>query len=137
MTSMGHRDNTSTMTDRYQSESLAVLRIATAALFLLHGTSKLFAFPIAFTGGRVRIESLMGIAGCLELGGGLLVLAGLMTRPVALVLAGEMAIAYFMTHATRAPWPIANGGELAIMFCVAFLCIAGNGPGAWALDAKR
>lgn len=125
------------MTDRYQSESLAVLRIATAAMFLLHGTSKLFAFPIAFVGGRVRLESLMGVAGCLELGGGLLVLVGLMSRPVALLLAGEMAIAYFTAHATRGAWPIANGGELAIIFCAAFLCIAGNGPGAWALDTKR
>lgn len=125
------------MTDRYQSESLAALRIAAAALFLLHGSSKLFGFPVHFPGGRVAVQSLMGVAGCLELGGGLLVLVGLMTRPVALVLAGEMVVAYFMAHATKGVWPMANGGELAIMFCVSFLCIAGNGPGAWALDGRR
>jgi len=125
------------MTDRYASESLGALRIMTAALFIVHGTTKLLAWPFRPIGGKVEIASLLGAAGALEMIGGLLVLLGLMSRPVALVLAGEMAVAYFMSHATQGFWPMRNGGELAIMFCFSFLAIAGMGPGAWALDGKR
>lgn len=125
------------MNDRYASESLGALRIMTSALFIAHGTSKLFAWPMRMPGGKAEIATLMGAAGVLELLGGLLVLVGLMSRPVALILAGEMAVAYFMAHAVKGFWPIMNGGELAIMFCFAFLAIAGMGPGAWAFDSKR
>jgi putative oxidoreductase len=121
----------------YSAESLGALRIMTAALMIVHGTTKLFAWPFPGPGGRVQIASLMGAAGVLEAVGGLLVLIGLLSRPVAFVLAGEMAVAYFMAHATDGFWPIRNGGELAIMFCFALLAIAGNGPGAWALDGRR
>lgn len=125
------------MTDRYALESLGALRIMTAALFIVHGTTKLFAWPFRPVSGKVEIATLMGAAGALEFIGGLLVLLGLMSRPIALILAGEMAVAYFMSHATKAFLPMLNGGELAIMFCFSFLAIAGMGPGAWALDNKR
>lgn len=125
------------MTDKYASESLGALRIVTALLFIQHGTAKLFAVPIRLPGGRVPIESLMGFAGVLEAAGGFLVLIGLLSRHVSLLLAAEMVVAYFMAHAVKGPIPIANGGELAIMFCFAFMAIAGMGPGAWAVDGNR
>lgn len=124
-------------TPDYSAESLGTLRIMTAALMIVHGTTKLLAWPFPGAGGRVQIASLMGAAGILEAVGGLLLLIGLLSRPVAFVLAGEMAVAYFMSHATNGFWPIRNGGELAIMFCFALLAIAGNGPGAWALDGRK
>lgn len=121
----------------YSAESLGGLRIMTAALMIVHGTTKLFSWPFPGPGGRVQIASLMGAAGVLEAVGGLLLLIGLLSRPVAFVLAGEMAVAYFMSHAVNGFWPIRNGGELAIMFCFALLAIAGNGPGAWSLDGRK
>lgn len=125
------------MTDKYSAEAQGALRIVTCLLFIVHGTTKLFAFPKPLPGGVPHLGSLLGVAGCLEIAGGSLVLIGLVSRPVALVLAGEMAVAYFMAHAVKGFWPILNGGELAIMFCFAFLSISLNGPGAWALDARR
>mgnify|MGYP004446329261 CR=1 FL=1 len=125
------------MSKNYQSESLGALRILSAALFILHGTSKFFAFPIPFPSGKPEIASLLGAAGIIELIGGGLVLVGLFTRPAALIIAGEMAAAYLIGHATRSPWPIANGGELALIFLVAFFHIAMAGPGSWAMDDKR
>jgi len=121
----------------YSAESLGALRIMTSALMIVHGTTKLFSWPFPGPGGRAQIASLMGAAGVLEAVGGLVLLIGLLSRPVAFVLAGEMAIAYFMAHATNGFWPIRNGGELAIMFCFALLAIAGNGPGAWSLDGRK
>lgn len=124
------------MTERYIKESLGALRIMSAALFVCHGTSKLFAWPVRHAAGKIDVSSLLGIAGAIEVVGGLMLLVGLLARPVALILAGEMAFAYFMAHAVHGFWPIANGGETALLFCFAFLTLAANGPGAWSIDSK-
>ena len=114
---------------------LSVLRIMTAFLFIAHGTQKLFGIPVAMPGGPVKLVSLLGLAGVLEAFGGLFVFAGLYTRPVAFILAGEMAVAYFKAHAGGGFWPILNRGEPAVTFCFAFLYIAAAGPGPWSVDA--
>jgi putative oxidoreductase len=113
---------------------LGILRIATALLFVPHGSQKLLGVPAAAEGGTAPLFSLMGVAGALELFGGLLLLFGLFTRPVAFVLSGEMAAAYFMAHAPRGFWPLLNGGELAAVYCFVFLYLAAAGGGAWSLD---
>ncbi|HEY7290342.1 MAG TPA: DoxX family protein [Vicinamibacterales bacterium] len=117
---------------------LSVLRIVAAFLFIAHGTQKLFAFPGPVPGGSTfPLASLFGIAGALESIGGTLLLLGLFTRPVAFVLAGEMAVAYFHAHAPGGFWPLLNHGESAVMFCFVWLFIASAGPGPWSLDAVR
>lgn len=114
---------------------LAMMRIATAYMFMLHGTAKLFAMPHVAMFDGITIWSLYGIAGILEAVGGLLLLLGLFTRPVAFILSGQMAVAYFMAHATQAPLlPLLNGGEAAALFSFIFLYLASAGGGAWALD---
>lgn len=119
--------------NRIQPVLLSVLRIVTAYLFLLHGTSKFFAFPIEMGSGSP--EGLMLLAGILEVVGGILLVLGLFTRPAAFVLSGQMAVAYFMAHASgNTLFPIANGGESAVLFCFVFLYIAAAGGGAWSLD---
>ncbi|EEZ71455.1 DoxX family protein [Neisseria cinerea] len=119
--------------NRIQPVLLSVLRIVTAYLFLLHGTSKFFAFPIEMGSGSP--EGLMLVAGILEIVGGILLVLGLFTRPAAFVLSGQMAVAYFMAHASgNTLFPIANGGESAVLFCFVFFYIAAAGGGAWSLD---
>lgn len=115
---------------------LSVLRIVTAFLFIMHGTAKLFQFPALpmFEGG-VPLVSLMGVQGILEVVGGLLLLIGLFTRPVAFILSGDMAVAYFMAHFPQSWLPIVNEGELAVMFCFVFLYLWAAGPGPWSVDA--
>jgi putative oxidoreductase len=117
----------------------SVLRIVAALLFIEHGTVKLFAFPAAVMpgGGAVALASLPGVAGLLELVGGTLLLLGLLTRPVAFVLSGEMAVAYFSSHAPGGFWPALNHGELAIIFCFVWFYFSAAGPGPWSLDALR
>jgi putative oxidoreductase len=115
---------------------LSVLRIMAALLFMAHGTMKLLGFPDSGQPGP-ELFSLMGLAGTLEIVGGVLLVLGLFTRPVAFVLAGEMAFAYFMAHAPQDFFPIKNGGESAILFCFVFLYLAAAGAGAWSLDAAR
>jgi putative oxidoreductase len=115
----------------------SLLRIGTALLFLTHGTQKLFGVPAAESREPVELLSLLGLAGILEVFGGVLVLVGLFTRPVALVLAAEMAVAYFMAHAPRGAWPILNGGELAVLYCLTWLYFSAADPGPWSLDARR
>jgi putative oxidoreductase len=119
--------------------ALAVLRIVTAYLFLSHGTSKLFGVPHEPMFDGLQVFSLIGLAGILELAGGVLLLVGLFTRPVAFVLSGEMAVAYFMGHASQghALVPMLNQGELAVLYCFVFLYFAFSGPGAWSVDAVR
>jgi putative oxidoreductase len=112
----------------------SALRLAAAFIFIAHGTQKLFAFP---GGSKVAIGSLMGAAGVIESVGGALMLVGLFTRPVAFVLGGEMAVAYFMTHMPHGTWPILNGGELAVLFCFIWLFFSAAGPGPLSLDALR
>ena len=116
---------------------LSVMRVAAALLFLQHGTAKLFAFPHVPMFDGLQLMSLMGLAGILELVGGVALALGLFTRPVAFLLSGEMAVAYFMAHAPRGFFPILNGGELAALYCFVFLFIAAAGPGPWSLDARR
>lgn len=114
---------------------LAIMRMATAYMFMLHGTAKLFAMPHVAMFDGITIWSLYGIAGILEAVGGLLLLLGLFTRPVAFILSGQMAVAYFMAHAAQAPLlPLLNGGEAAALFSFIFLYLASAGSGAWALD---
>jgi len=113
----------------------SVLRIVAAFLFLAHGSQKLFGVPGGET--PVPIASLLGVAGVLETFGGLLLLAGLFTRPVAFLLAGQMACAYFLRHAPQGFWPLLNGGEPAVLFCFVWLYFAAAGAGPWSLDALR
>jgi putative oxidoreductase len=117
---------------------LSVLRIITGLLFIEHGTMKFFNFPPSemFAQG-VELVSLFGLAGVLELVGGALIILGLFTRPVAFILSGEMAVAYFMAHAPGSFYPVINEGEAAIMYCFVFLYLACAGPGPWSVDAAR
>jgi putative oxidoreductase len=120
-------------------ELRSVLRIVAALLFLLHGTTKLFGFPAPTMpgGGTAPFLSLTWWAGFLEVFGGLLVLLGLFTRPVAFVLSGEMAFAYFIGHAPQGFWPVLNRGTNAVLFCFVWLYFSLAGPGPWSLDALR
>jgi putative oxidoreductase len=115
---------------------LSVLRIAAGFLFMAHGMQKLLSYPAAFAR-PVELFSLMGLAGTLELFGGTLVLVGLFTRPVAFILSGEMAFAYFMAHAPRSFWPLLNGGDAAVLYCFVFLYLAAAGGGPWSVDRWR
>jgi putative oxidoreductase len=112
---------------------LSVLRIVAAFLFIEHGTQKWLDFP-APRPSPIVLWSLGGVAGLMELVGGLFLLAGLFTRPVAFLLSGLMAFAYFIAHAPRGFWPILNGGELAALYCFVFLYLAAAGGGPWSLD---
>lgn len=116
---------------------LSALRIVAAFLFMAHGTQKLFGWPVSEPRDPAPLFSLMGLAGVLEVFGGLLLLLGLFTRPVAFVLAGEMAVAYFKSHAPQGFWPILNRGELAVLYCFLLLYLAAVGAGPWSLDALR
>jgi len=116
--------------------TLAALRIASGLLLVQHGTAKLFGFP---GGDRANIDlnTLVGWSGPIEFAGGLLIILGLFTRPVAFVLSGFMAAAYFIGHASRGLFPLLNGGELAALYCFVFLFIAAAGPGMFAADRRR
>jgi putative oxidoreductase len=123
----------------WRPRALATLRIVTAYLFIMHGTAKLFGAPHQEMFDGLQLMSLMGVAGVLELVGGALLLVGLCTRPVAFVLCGFMAVAYFMAHASQgnALVPMLNKGELAVVYCFVFLYFAVAGAGAWSVDAMR
>jgi putative oxidoreductase len=118
---------------RLIAKALAVLRIVTALLFLQHGTGKIFGFPMSSMAFPPP-WTLFWMAGCLELIGSLLLLVGLFTRPVAFLLAGEMAIAYWLIHAPESFFPLINRGETAILFCFIFLLFVATGPGTWSVD---
>ena len=120
--------------NRFAPAVLSLLRIAAAYMFILHGTAKFFSFPVAMGGGAP--SGIYLAAAILEVGGGILLLLGLLTRPVAFILSGQMAVAYFMAHASQgnALFPIANGGESAALFSFVFLYFAAAGGGAWSLD---
>jgi len=113
----------------------SLLRMVSAIVFMLHGTQKLFGFPSATPLPPSRLLSLLGAAGILEVCGGALMAFGLFTRPVAFILSGEMAVAYFRQHAPRGFWPILNGGELAVLFCFLWLFFSAAGPGRISVDA--
>ncbi len=121
----------------WASRILAILRIVAGLLYLTHGLVKLFGFPPGAAPGKVPLGTLFGVAGVIELAGGVLVVLGLFTRPVAFLLSGQMAVAYFMIHAPQGFYPVLNGGELAILYCFVFLYLAAAGGGAWSVDAHR
>jgi len=114
---------------------LAILRIVLGFLFLQHGTAKLFGIPHIAMFDGLQLFSLIGLAGVLELVGGLLILVGLFTRPAAFILSGEMAFAYFMAHAPHGFLPVLNQGELAVIYCFTFLYFSVAGAGAFSIDA--
>ena len=124
------------MKKEWSPELLSVLRLIVAFLFIQHGTAKWFAFPGAVLpgGGVVPVGSLFWFASLIETIGGTLLLLGLFTRPVAFILAGEMAAAYFIQHAGRGFWPLLNQGEPAVFFCFSFLYFSAAGAGPWSLD---
>lgn len=117
---------------------LSILRIIAAFLFMQHGAEKLFGVPggsFALISSAKLFTLVPGLAGILEFGGGLLLLIGLFSRPIAFILSGEMAFAYFMVHFQHNhTFPILNGGDLAVLFCFAFLYLSAAGPGPWSMD---
>lgn len=119
----------------YKPQALSVFRIIAGLMIIQHGMGKLIGFPAFPAYANVQPFSLIGIAGFIELIGGALLILGLCTRPAAFVLAGEMAVAYFMFHAPRGFFPLVNGGTLAITYCFAFLYLATAGAGPWSVDA--
>lgn len=130
--------NTGIIPTSWSGPILSVLRIFTGLLFFAHGSAKLLQWPALdmFKDG-VPLGSLFGVGGVLEILGGILIALGLFTRLASFVLAGMMAVAYFMFHAPYSFFPIQNGGELAIMFCFVFLYFAAQGAGPWSVDARR
>ncbi len=121
---------------RFQPYALSVLRIVAGFTFSLHGFQKVFGLlgGMGGKGATAALFSLPWAAGVIELCGGLLILGGLFTRFVAFVLCGEMAVAYFSTHAPRGFFPVSNGGELAVIYCFVFFYLTFAGPGPWSLD---
>lgn len=117
---------------QWQAFTLNLLRIVVGILFMPHGAQKLFG---VLGGQAVPLASLMGLAGVLEFFGGLLILVGFLTRPVAFFLAGHMAVAYWMAHGSRGFWPILNQGELAALYCFVFLFLCASGGGNFSVDA--
>ncbi len=133
--------NSDSFSSRWAPRVLSILRLIAGFLLMQHGLQKLFGvlMPPAPVGapqehGTFQLLSLMGVAGILEFGGGLLLLLGLFTRPVAFILSGLMAVAYFMVHAPGGFWPILNKGELAVIYCFVYLYFAVAGGGEWSLD---
>jgi putative oxidoreductase len=125
-----------TMLTRYQTQLLGLLRIVAGLLFLSHGLVKLFGFPAEAQPGQQQLMTLMGAGGIIELVAGTLIMIGLWTRPAAFIASGEMAVAYWMFHAPSSPYPVANGGDAAILYCFLFLYLAAAGAGAFSLDNR-
>ena len=117
----------------------SVLRIVAALMFIQNGTMKLFAFPVGMppNGATAPLLSETGIGGILETFGGLSMLLGLFTRPVAFVLSGEMAVAYFQFHYPQSFWTVVNMGTPAVLYCFLWLYFSAAGAGPWSLDARR
>ena len=127
--------NTSTLETVWAPRVLSILRIVAAILFFEHGTAKLLGFPV--TDRSPEFLSLGWIAGALEVIGGPLLILGLFTRPVAFILSGQMAVAYWLAHAPQSIYPLLNNGDAAILFCFIFLYLVFAGPGPWSVDAWR
>lgn len=115
---------------------LSVLRIVTGFIFLLHGTAKILHWPHIKMFDNLQLASLMGVQGLIELVGGVLMMIGLFTSPVAFVLSGDMAFAYFIGHFPKGWMPVLNGGDAAVLYCFVFLYLWLAGPGPWSLDAR-
>jgi putative oxidoreductase len=122
--------------NRLAPHVLSLLRVAAALLLLQHGTTKILSLPATQMSG-VSLASMPGIAGIIELVGGVLLLIGLFTRPTAFIVSGMTAVAYFLVHAPRDFYPINNGGELAALYCFVFFYLVFAGPGPWSVDALR
>lgn len=120
---------------QHEPKARGLLRIVTSLLFIEHGTQKFFNFPP--TDMEMNLSGLMLVAAILETVGGLLMLVGFLTRPVAFVLSGFMAAAYWMAHAPQSFFPVNNGGDAAILYCFVFLFFVFAGAGAWSVDASR
>jgi putative oxidoreductase len=120
----------------YSSQLLSVLRIMSGLLLLQHGTAKYLNFPVHQMN-NASPSTMSGAAGLFELVGGVLLIIGLFTRPVAFILSGMCAVAYFYAHAGRGPYPLVNGGELAVLYTFVFLYLAAAGGGAWSADRAR
>jgi putative oxidoreductase len=125
-----------TWLQRWQTQLLAILRIVAGLLFLEHGTSKFFGFPVPFPMPG-DLPPILLAAGVIELVAGILITLGLFTRLAAFIASGEMAVAYFIGHFPKGFWPLENMGDAAILYCFVFLYIAAAGPGAWSVDASR
>jgi putative oxidoreductase len=119
---------------KYQPEVLSIARVVIGLLFLEHGMSKLLDFPHGPI--QPAIGSLIGVQGIIEIVGGVLFILGFLTRPVAFILAGDMAFAYFMAHAPKGTYPMLNGGDAAILYCFVFLIYFVSGPGRWSVDGS-
>jgi putative oxidoreductase len=117
---------------KQEEETYALLRIVTGFLFLWHGSQKLFDFPMEFP---YPLSPLIQAAAIIEIAGGALILIGLLTRPVAFLCSGTMAIAYWIAHGMRDLFPINNGGEISALYCFIFLFIACKGSGIWSIDS--
>jgi putative oxidoreductase len=124
---------------KWAQHAQGLLRIIVGYLFLQHATAKLFGFPHVAYFDNLKVLSLNGIAGIIELVGAPLIILGLFTRPVAFVLSGEMAFGYFIAHAPQGNFfsPLLNQGEGAVLYCFVFLFLAAAGPGSWSVDASR
>jgi putative oxidoreductase len=118
---------------RFAPYFYGLLRIVAGLLFACHGAQKLFG---VLGGQQVQLASKFGLAGVIELVGGVLIAAGIFTSPLAFIASGEMAFAYFQAHAPRGLWPIQNGGELAVLYCFLFLYFAARGNGALSVQGK-
>jgi len=127
-----HQQN---LPDVWSPRVLSVLRIVTAFLFMTHGTAKLFQVPHLPMFDNLQLMSLLGLQGILDAGGGVLLLIGLLSRPVAFILSGDMAVAYFMSHWPEGWLPLLNDGDLAVLYCFVFLYLWVAGPGPWSVDA--
>jgi len=119
---------------RFAPQIYALLRIVSGLLFACHGAQKLLG---VLGGQQVPLNSQFGLAGVIELVGGILIAVGLLTSPVAFIASGEMAVAYFQAHAPRSLWPIQNGGELAVLYCFLFLYFAARGNGVWSVQGGK
>ncbi len=126
------------MTAKLGPATHAIFRIGAGLLFLQHGLQKLFGLlgGVPMPGGHVPLASLFGVAGVLEFAGGLLIVAGLGTRPIAIVLLVEMLAAFAMSHMPKGGWPIENGGELALLYALVFAFLAANGAGPFSIDER-
>jgi putative oxidoreductase len=122
-----------TFMSRYNSQVYALMRIVTGFLFLWHGAQKLFNFPSGMPGGVPAF--IIYVAGPIEFFGGILIMIGLLTHWAAFITSGQMAVAYWMAHGTKALLPLQNNGELAVLYCFVFLFIAAQGGGIWSIDA--
>ena len=121
---------------RYQPQLLGILRIVAGLLFLSHGLVKLFGFPPGAPPGPQELMTLFGAGAVIELVAGALIMIGLFTRPAAFIASGEMAVAYWMFHAPSSPYPVANGGDAAILYCFLFLYLLAAGPGAFSVESR-